>query len=175
MKWLRKLAVLIVSSCYLQSCTFSMPQAENAFRQMQSLVSEGSSTNEVLWLASFEGRGAVLKPYAVEGYTVFANDLGDAIAFDGWVLRSVLGFGLKQALTVSDDGWVRSSQSEEESFVAWCSEWQKTVASRGYQWRQVCGFNGHETVISIDEAGNISQITQSFGGDLGTLKLKLRR
>ena len=172
---LKNLVPLAIFFCGLASCTFSVPQAENALRQLQSFVSEESSSPEVLWLASYKGQGAVLQPYAAEGYTVFANESGDAVAFDGWVVRSVLGFGLEQALTVSDDGWVRSSRSGKERFFATCSEWQKDAATKGYQWRQICGINGHETVISIDETGSISDIKQAFGGDLGTLTLNLRR
>jgi hypothetical protein len=171
----KKLAVLVLLLCGLPSCTFSVPQAENALSQIQTLVARERPANEVLWLASYNGQGAVLKPYAAEGYTVFANESGDAVAFDGWVVRSVLGFGLEQVLTVSDSGWVRSSQSGKESFFAACSEWQKDNATKGYQWRQICGINGHETVISIDETGSISRIKQAFGGDLGTLTLNLRR
>ena len=172
---LKNLVPLALFFCGLASCTFSAPQAENALRQLQSLVSEESSSPEVLWLASYEGKGAVLQPYAAKGYTVFANESGDAVAFDGWVVRSVLGFGLEQAITISDDGWVRSSRSGKERFFATCSKWQKDAATKGYQWRQICGINGHETVISIDETGSISGIKQAFGGDLGTLTLNLRR
>lgn len=172
---LTKFVASAIFVCGLPSCTFSVPQAENALGQLQSLVSEERSGEQVLWLASFEGKGAVLKPYATEGYTVFANQSGDAIAFDGWVVRSVLGFGLEQAITISDDGWVRSSQSGKERFFATCSEWQKGAATKGYQWRQICGINGHETVIRIDGAGSITSIRQAFGGDLGTLELNLRR
>ena len=172
---LKKLFASVIFFCGLTSCTFSMPQAESALRQIKSLVSEENSSEEVLWLASYEGQGAILKPYAAEGYTVFANESGDAVAFDGWVVRSVLGFGLDQAVTVSDDGWVRSSRTGKGSFLGTCSEWQKDAATQGYQWRQICGINGHETVIRIDGAGSITSIRQVFGGDLGTLELKLRR
>jgi hypothetical protein len=172
---LTKFVALAIFFCGLPSCTFSVPQAESVLRQIQTLVSEESSGEEVLWLASYEGQGAVLKPYAAEGYTVFANESGDAIAFDGWVVRSVLGFGLEQAITISDDGWVRSSRSGKDSFVATCSEWQKDTATKGYQWRQICGIYSHETVIYVDETGSIGGIKQAFGGDLGTLTLNLRR
>ena len=175
MKPLKKRLASVIFFCGLTSCTFSVPQVDNALRYMQSLVPEESSGEQALWLASYEGQGAVLKPYAAEGYTVFANESGDAVAFDGWVVRSVLGFGLEQSITVSDDGWVRSSLSEKGSFVAGCSEWQKDALGKGYQWRQICGINGHETVISIDETASISRIKQAFGGDLGTLTLNLRR
>ena len=90
-----KLAALILFLCGLPSCTFSVPQAENALSQIQSLVSRKSPANEVLWLASYNGQGAVLKPYAAEGYTVFANEWGDAVTFDGWVVRSILGLDSK--------------------------------------------------------------------------------
>ena len=175
MKWLSKLAIGIAFSLSLQSCTFSVPQAESAFQKIQSLVAVESASEEVLWLASYQGRGAVLKPYAVEGFTVFANDSGDAIAFDGWVVRSVLGFGLEQALTISDDGWLRTSRTNQKQFSANCSQWQKEAVDKGYQWRQICGINGHETVIHIGEAGSISKIKQAFGADLGALTLDLRR
>ena len=175
MKWLSKLTIGVASLMSLQSCTFSVPQAESAFQKIQSLVAVASTTEEVLWLATYKGHGAVLKPYAVEGYTVFANDSGDAIAFDGWVVRSVLGFGLEQALTISDDGWLRTSRTNQKQFSANCSQWQKEAVDKGYQWRQICGINGHETVIHIDEAGSISKIKQAFGGDLGALTLDLRR
>ena len=172
MKWLSKLAIGIAFSLSLQSCTFSVPQVESAFQKIQSLVAVETATEEVLWLASYQGHGAVLKPYAVEGYTVFANDSGDAIAFDGWVVRSVLGFGLKRALTISDDGWLRTSRINQKKFSASCSEWQKEAVSKGYEWRQICGINGHETVIHVDEAGTISEVKQAFGDNLGALTLK---
>ena len=48
-------------------------------------------------------------------------------------------------------------------------------AQNKYNLRQICGINGHQTVISIDETGSISEIKQALGGDLGTLTLNLRR
>ena len=117
----------------------------------------------------------MLSPYVADGYTVFANDEGDAVAFDGWVIRSVLGFGKESSLSISDEGWDRSSVSNATRFTATCSEWQKEGFGEGYEWRQICGINGHETVIRIDGAGSITSIRQAFGGDLGTLELNLRR
>ena len=114
-----------------------MPQAENALRQIQSLVSEESSSEEVFWLASYKGQGAVLKPFAAEGYTVFANERATRLLSTVGSCV-ILGFGLT-ALTISDDGWVRSSQSGKERFVATCSEWQKDAATKGYQWRRFVG------------------------------------
>ena len=159
----------------LQACVIRVPQFEAAFYQLQTIVRPKEEVKEALWLASFNGQGAVLAPFVADGYTVFANDSGDAVAFDGWVIRSVLGFGREAPLSISDDGWDRSSVSNATRFTAACSEWQKEVFGEGYEWRQICGINGHETVIRIDGAGSITGIRQTFGGDLGTLELNLRR
>ena len=175
MSWLKKLAVSVTFLCSLQSCTFSLPQAENAFRQIQSFVSEESSVNETQWLASYNGQGAVLYPYVADGYTVFANDSGDAVAFDGWVIRSVFGFGNDDPLSISDEGWDRSSVSSVTRFTATFSELQREDFNDGFEWCQICGLNGHETVVRVDGTGRITSIRQAFGGALGTIELNLRR
>lgn len=167
--------VLVIVLTALQACAIRAPQVEAALNQIQQWTGPQEEARQAVWLASFNEQGAVLTPYIADGYTVFANDSGDAVAFDGWVVRSVLGFGIRGTLTVSDIGWDRTSESSTAGFTATCKEWQREDLSKGYQWRQICGINGHETVISIDEAGTIKGIKQAFGGDLGTLTLDLRR
>ena len=174
MKGLRQISLLVFGFLVLPACTFSAPQFEAFGRQVRVLVTSEKKTEEVVWLASLNGQGAVLKPYVSEGYTVFANESGDAVAFDGWVVRSVLGFGREHALRVADTGWVRSSQSHNVRFAATCSAWQKEASDEGYQWRQICGINGHEIVIDIDNTGNIVRVRQAFGGELGSLDLYVR-
>ena len=159
----------------LQACMIRVPQAEAMLNQFQKFVGPEEAARQVVWLSSFNGHGAVLNAYTADGYTVFANEEGDAVAFDGWVIRSVLGFEREAPLSISDEGWDRSSVSNSMRFTATCSEWQKEVFSEGYEWRQICGINDHETVIRIDGAGSIVSISQAFGGDLGTLTLNLRR
>ena len=169
-----RLSAIIVLLTF-QACAIRVPQAEAMLNQLQKLVGSEEEARQAVWLASFNARGAVLSPYVADGYTVFANDEGDAVAFDGWVIRSVLGFGKESSLSISDEGWDRSSVSNTTRFTATCSEWQREGFGEGYEWRQICGINGHETVIRIDGAGSITSIRQAFGGDLGTLELNLRR
>ena len=81
-----------------------MPQVESSYRFVKDLISSDDvSTQEqqAIWLASVGDRGAVLRPYLSGGLTVFANTEGDAIAFDGWTIRSVVGFGLTVPLSIS--------------------------------------------------------------------------
>ena len=170
-----RLFFYVLCSVLLLGCSLRMPQAETMLSQVRAMVDlESKSERQVLWLASFNEVGSVLRPYIVDGYTVFANESGDAVAFDGWVVRSVLGFGSEHALSIADNGWVRVSRIAQKRFSATCSEWQKDALDKGFQWRQICGVNGHETVIHIDETGRIRYIRQAFGGDLGTLTLVLR-
>ena len=142
--------------------------------QVRAIVAPNQTAEDVVWLASFNGQGAVLKPYIVEGFTVFANESGDAVAFDGWVVRSVVGFGREHEVSVTDKGSVRFAVSHQMKIKAMCPEWQKLATPGGHQWRQNCGSEGHETVIDVDETDTIHGITQGFG-DLGELKLQSRR
>ena len=165
---------MLLGLVILSACTFRAPQLESVTSQVRAIVAPNQTVADVVWLASFNGQGAVLKPYVVDGYTVFANESGDAVAFDGWVIRSVLGFGRDHAVSVTDKNGIRSVVSHKMMFEATCSEWRKLATQGGHQWRQICGSNGHETVIDIDETDTIRGISQSFG-DFGELKLQLRR
>ena len=171
---LMRRVLMLLGVVILSACTFKASQLESVAGQVRAIVAPNRTAEDVVWLASFNGRGAVLKPYVVEGYTVFANESGDAVAFDGWVVRSVVGFGREHAVSVTDKDGVRTSTSNKMRFKVMCSQWQKLATQGGYQWRQNCGGNGHETVIDIDETDTIRGITQSFGG-FGELKLQLRR
>jgi hypothetical protein len=84
----------------LQACAIRIPQAEAVLNQFQKLVGSEEEARQAVWLASFNERGAVLSPYDADGYTVFANDEGNAVAFDGWVIRSVLGIW-KESLDIN--------------------------------------------------------------------------
>lgn len=171
----RRRLLILCGVVALSACTFRAPQLESVASLARTIVAANQAAEDVVWLASFSGKGAVLKPYVVQGLTVFANESGDAVTFDGWVIRSVIGFGREHPVTIADEGWLRSLKSKDARFAALCSEWQKTTADGGYQWRQICGTNGHETVIDIDEAGRIISIRQSLGGGLGEVLLSARQ
>ena len=166
--------LMLLGLVILSACTFKAPQLESVASQVRAIAVPNHTAENVVWLASFNGQGAVLKPYVVEGHTVFANESGDAVAFDGWVVRSVVGFGREHALSVTDKDGVRSLVSHQMKIKAMCSEWQKLATPGGHEWRQNCGNEGHGTVIDIDETDTIQGITQGFG-DLGELKLQSRR
>ena len=151
-------------------CTFSAPQVESAWRLINSIATseaEDGAAKQPIWLASVGETGAVLKPYASGGFTVFANVDGDAIAFDGWIVRSITGFGLKKPMSVTGREGLRSFAIGDEVSSANCGSWEW----RAPQWRQSCD-TGPST-ISLDGEGNIQEISMSLGEKLGFVTLRV--
>ncbi|MDB2378545.1 hypothetical protein N9V97_06880 [Luminiphilus sp.] len=159
----------IVLCLVLSGCTFSVPQAESALRWAKSLTQEEavSTDQQPLWLASVGESGSLVKPYTVADFTVFANSDGDAIAFDGWIIRSVTGFGLKAPLSISGKEGERSFVSGQSVVVARCGSW----IWRQPVWRQRCDQGASEIVL--DEAGNIQKISMSLGEKVGFVTLRV--
>ena len=151
-------------------CTFSAPQAESAWRLINSIAkseAEDGAAKQPIWLASVGDYGAVLKPYASAGFTVFANADGDAIAFDGWIVRSITGFGLKKPVSVTGREGPRSLAVNDDILSANCDAWEW----RAPAWRQDCDIGPSK--ISLDEEGNIQEISMSLGKKLGFVTLRV--
>ena len=166
-----KLRLLSILICLLPAgCTFSAPQAESAWRLINSIATseaEDGTATQPIWLASVGETGAVLKPYASGGFTVFANVDGDAIAFDGWIVRSITGFGLEKPLSMTGKEGVRSFAIGNEVSSANCGSWEW----RAPVWRQSCNIG--PSTISLDGEGNIQEISMSLGEKLGFVTLRV--
>ena len=166
-----KVRLLSILLCLLLAgCTFSAPQAESAWRLINGFASgteEGEAPKQPIWLASVGEYGAVLKPYASGGFTVFANVDGDAIAFDGWIVRSITGFGLKKPASVTGREGPRSLAVNDDILSANCGSWKW----RAPVWRQSCDIG--PSTISLDGEGNIQEISMSLGEKLGFVTLRV--
>ena len=161
--------IAIALCLLLTGCTFSVPQAESALRWVDNLT-QGSSDSvkqHPAWLASVDDYGAVLKPYTSGDFIVFANAKGDAITFDGWIVRAITGFGLSQPLSVSGKEGERSFVSESTVSKVRCGSW----VWRRPVWRQWCDQGSSEIVL--DEDGNIQEISMSLGKKLRFVTLRV--
>ena len=151
--------VLLMSVFATPGCTFAVPQAESAIRWVQNL-NQGSEENAVnqqpVWFASVGEHGAVVNPYASGDFIVFANTDGDAITFDGWIVRSITGFGLTTPLSISGKEGVRTFVSDGAVSKVGCGSW----IWRQPVWRQRCDQGASEIVL--DDAGNIQQISMGL-------------
>ena len=167
-----RFTILIVFGLLMGGCTFSAPQFEGGIRLIQRVVSGKSETVEeprATWLASVGERGAVLNPYLSGGLTVFANVDGDAIAFDGWTIRSITGFGLSSPVSVTGKDGVRVIIFNGSQAKTDCDAWTRS----GLNWEQVCANGVGE--ITLDETGNIQSITMALGNKLGFVTLRVAK
>ena len=156
----------------ITGCTISMPQAESSYRFVRSIISTGDvSTQEqqAIWLASVGDYGAALSPYVSGGLTIFANADGDAIAFDGWTIRSVLGFGPEGPLSIVGKEGNRIFSAVGQTTSTECKPWHLS----GLTWHQTCATGDGEIVLNPE--GNIELILMSLDENLGTVKLRVAK
>ena len=143
----------------ITGCSISVPQADSSYRVMKDLFfSDGESFQEQdpSWLASVGDHGAVLRPYLSGSLTVFANTDGDAIAFDGWTIRSVVGFGMQHPLSIIGRDGVRIFTVAGHKTQTNCEKWYRA----GLVWSQRCS-NGLSEIV-LDDEGNIQKITMAI-------------
>jgi hypothetical protein len=165
------LLILTAAPC-LQGCTFSVPQFDAAVNFVKTVTAGKSSSEEdapAVWLASVGERGALLNPYTASGLIVFANPGGDAIAFDGWTVRSVSGFGLSAPISISGKDGPRGFAGPFGQYSTPCDPW----VLKDLIWTQSCG-NG-DGVIELNEAGNIERIVLSLGKERGNVTLRVAK
>ena len=156
----------------LQGCTFSAPQYDAVVNFAKTITADESSSEgeaPAVWLASVGERGALLNPYTASGLVVFANTDGDAIAFDGWTVRSVSGFGLSAPISISGKDGPRNFAGSLVQYSTTCDPW----VLEGLIWTQSCG-NG-DGVIELNESGNITRITLPLGKEQGNVTLRVAK
>lgn len=150
-------------------CAVSVPQFETVSSLVRSAVHSGTDIEPSIpvWLARVRNMGATLNPYVAGDLIVFANEGGDAIAFDGWIVRSIIGFGLKSPVSIVGREGNRTIMVGGRSFQQHCDNWELS----GDIWRQTC--DAGEGSIMLDEEGNIEAIVMDLGDNLGVLDLRL--
>ena len=166
----RRGLVTSLSTLLLAGCSISMPQAESSYRFVKELISSdvgSSQEQQAIWLASVGDHGAVLRPYLSGGLTVFANTDGDAIAFDGWTIRSVMGFGLKEPLSISGKDGVRTFTVSGQKTQTQCDEWRLAELI----WSQTCS-NGPGEIL-LNEEGSIQKISMPIGDGSAIVTLRV--
>tara|TARA_B100001123_G_C14946975_1_gene882115 strand:- start:139 stop:633 length:495 start_codon:yes stop_codon:yes gene_type:complete len=118
------------------------------------------------WQASISNRSWILTAVSTENLMIFMNNHGDALAFDGWTIRSLVGFGLSP-LTITREEKFRVFKSESSVFRHSCGSWSKNQLENGMsRILQTCeGANDYENFILLDKDGSIVQIDQVVTGD----------
>ena len=94
----------LLCSLILSGCNVTFPQFDSAVSRVKSELAKQceSPPEDIRWIASFNGEGRIMTAYVENGLTVFVSDDNDAVAFDGWLVRSVGGFGKESIVKVRE-------------------------------------------------------------------------
>ena len=146
-------------------CTFQSSQLDT----LRALISPSDRGQEYAWIAQLGNapRGVVVMKQG--DLFIFANTEGDAIGFDGWIVRSVVGFGLVEPLVVRAGETDRLYSTKRETAAHPCSPWMRQANN----WVQQCKADfSYQNRITLDQQGRIIEIDQVVSADGTRLLLK---
>lgn len=159
--------VALVCASLLQGClVVRTPQIELASSLIQSIFDDPSFENDTVgkeWSARVGEEGRLVEVVEQGGFFVFVSSTGDAIAFDGWNIRSIIGFGgsgTRQILVDYDQRRFRSARGlSSRRCEGWKLDPYVSPAS-SKRWVQQCDDQVRVNSIVVDNAGAISEISQ---------------
>jgi hypothetical protein len=136
-------------------------------------IKEGEPAQDTRWSASHNGTGRLMTPYLDGDLTIFVSEQGDAVAFDGWLIRSLGGFDHGEIIRVNDDENQRIYNKGSSRTVGKCGSWlNTTTADESVTWTQICESPDAKNIIRLNEAGLIVHIDQTVDGSGGRVTLK---
>jgi len=157
--------VLLLSlSGLLTSCTVNSTQLSTL---QNTLTASDDALEPYRWRLS--RAGYVAEVFAVttdDGKTVFANEVDDWVAFDGWMITVVKGLGLTTGELVikgavgerwfSDGNWPLNKH--------YCDPWRASPELQSTIYAQDCtGDQSYTNLITVDRQGMIVKIQQNIG------------
>ena len=159
----------------LSGCNVTFPQLDSAITRGKSEFakqSESSPTEDIRWVASFNGQGRIMTAYVENGLTVFVSDEDDAIAFDGWMVRSIGGFGKGSIIRVQESQQGHSVTDDKRVSITLCDQWIKSIVDDvNTVWSQSCADQPSDNRLVLDTEGLIVEINQYINGELLLRKL----
>lgn len=149
---------------WLAGCTFQSSQL-NGLKGMFNKP----APSPVHWQARYGNTIVPVIAITQEPFIVFANSDDVAIAFDGWQVRSVVGFNLPVPLKIRyEDGSPQFSgpgSARSASEVHQCEPWAYTATEAGGEWLQRCKADFYyQNVITLDAQRAIRRISQVVDG-----------
>ena len=160
----------------LSGCTLSFPQVDSVVDLVQAelnAIKEGEPAQDTRWSASYNETGRLMTPYLEGDLTIFVSKQGDAVAFDGWLIRSLGGFDQGEIIRVNDDENQRIYNKGSSRTIGDCGSWVNATTSDGSAtWTQICESPDAKNRIRLNEVGLIVQIDQIVDGSGGRVKLK---
>lgn len=154
-------ALILLGFVYsLSACTFHSSQLE-----ILSKVYAVEPKTSYQWLARYgnDARGVV--PVDKDGLIVFANGNGDAVAFDGWNIRSVTGFFIPRPLIMQWVDGVMQYKFGSRITGHNCTRWYASEPPHEGWWQDCKADFSYRNVITLDSLGGIIEISQVVAPD----------
>ena len=152
----------LVSGCLV----VKTPQIETASSLIKSMFDQPLAEKKEQaskWSARVGSEGRLVEVVAQDGFFVFFSSAGDAIAFDGWDVRSIIGFGGSDARRITVDGGEKQFRSGADLSTTRCEGWKLDLDASpddSKVWLQQCDDQVRANSIVVDTAGAISEISQ---------------
>ena len=175
---LRLLAILgtsLISSCLV----VKTPQIETASSLIQGMFDQSlteSNKRGSEWSARVGSEGRLVEVVEQDGFFVFVSSAGDAIAFDGWNIRSIIGFGSSDTRQIAVDGERKQFRSGRNLLSRRCDSWKldsDVSPDDSKVWLQQCDNQVRANSIVVDSSGAISEISQVI--DINGTRAVLKR
>ena len=147
----------------ISSCVVKAPQLESAKALVSDLLrpEETSAAKASQWTVKFGDQGRIVDVYEESGLYIFVSDAGDVVAFDGWHIRSFVGFGVNSIQQIIVDGTNVQFSSADGSSIIQCEPWESTIIDSGHTyWKQECEGQTRPSLIHVLPDGSISEIDQ---------------
>ena len=115
------------------------------------------------WLVRYSDYESIVYAVSTQRGTLFSNNFGDQVLFDGWTLRKVQGMGLHQiSISISDKKNIRSFLRAGRTISNHrCDQWAQQKKEGIVRYTQYCSDKqGYKNSILVRENGDISLIRQ---------------
>ena len=166
---------LILGQLIACSVSVKVPQYEAAAGFVKQIIESQQAQideREFLWTARLGEEGRLLRVHTEQGLFVFVSSEGDAIAFDGWQVRSFAGFGVPELVSFVGMGPEYQFVSGAVRSTVSCGPWVSTLEpDGGLIWSQACEGIPSNTIM-LNEAGAIVAITHVANVNGGQLMLE---
>lgn len=159
---------LIVS--VLHGCSVSSSQLTSIIETLKPSFELQNNT----WTLNYGEYRATVYAVAVKDGTLFSNEFGDQLLFDGWNLKEVTGLGIRRANWKIVDSNKKRRFFHGNRFVAehLCGPWVSAQKFGLIRYSQDCrNITPHKNNIVVNEKGVITLIKQIVDGSESFLTL----
>ena len=151
---------LIVISIVLSGCIVQSRQL-NGLLELIKEPSLDLSMNS--WVVRYSDYESIVYAVSTKEGTLFSNNFGDQVLFDGWTFRKVRGMGRRQLnMSILDEKSIRIFKRGNKTISNHrCDQWRQKKNLGVVRYTQYCiDRQSYENSILVDESGNISMIRQ---------------